>query len=325
MNVLIVCHAGSGIGLGHLTRSLVIGKALQKKFDANVRYLIQSEPIIRHDLDEFGYDFLPPERDLAAAIEVIKPVDLILLDLQPQRVSSNLQPVIRSLRTEGIKVVAIDGLRDFREDLDLIFIPSYRLDVADEWQSGTPVAFGWDCYLLDDKDGAGEWTPGNQVLALTGGSDATGLGLSWPSLLNEELPSSAVLDWVTGPFASMPIIPKPARIMINQHIAPEGLGQLMRQANYAVTVFGVSFFELLSLGVPTVVFSPYGDKDSAELQGIAEAGIALTATDEKEATSQLIRLMTDETLARQLSEKANELLCVSGTVRLCSEISKLMH
>lgn len=325
MNVLIVCHAGSGIGLGHLTRSLVIGKALQKKFDANVRYLIQSEPISRHDLDEFGYDFLPPERDLAAAIEVIKPVDLILLDLQSQRVSSNLQPVIRSLRTEGIKVVAIDGLRDFRDDLDLIFIPSYRLDVALEWQSGAPVVFGWDCYLLDDKDRAGEWAPGNQVLALTGGSDATELGLSWPSLLNEELPSSAVLDWVTGPFSSAPIIPKQQRIKINNHVAPEGLGQLMRQANYAVTVFGVSFFEVLSLGVPTVVFSPYGDKDAAELNGIAETGVALIAADEKDATKKLVKLMADDALALRLSERANELLCVSGTIRLCSEISKLMH
>lgn len=325
MNVLIVCHAGSGIGLGHLTRSLVIGKALQKKFDTNVRYLIQSEPIRRRDLDEFGYDFLPPEGDLAAAIETIRPVDLILLDLQPHRVSSNLQPVIRRLRTEGIKVVAIDGLRDYREDLDLIFIPSYRLDVADGCQTGAPVVFGWDCYLLDAKDVAGEWTPGNQVLALTGGSDATGLGLAWPSLLNEELPSSAVLDWVTGPFSSMPIIPKPARIKINQHIAPEGLGQLMRQANYAVTVFGVSFFELLFHGVPTVVFSPYGDKDAAVLKGIAEAGVALIAKDEKDATKQLVSLMSDDALARRLSEKAHEILCVSGTVRLCSEISKLMH
>lgn len=325
MNVLIVCHAGSGVGLGHLTRSLVIGKALQKKFDANVRCLIQSEPIKRRDLDVFKYDFLSPEQDIADAIEAIKPLDLILLDLQPQRVPSSLRPAIKSLRAEGVKVLAIDGLREYKEDLDLVFVPSYRLGAADEEESGAPVVFGWDCYLLDEMCETTKWTPGNQVLALTGGSDATQLGLSWPSLLNQELPVRTILDWVTGPFSFMPIIPEPARIKINEHVAPEGLNRLMRQANYAVTVFGVSFFELLSLGVPTVVFSPYGDKDSVELKGIAEAGVALVARDEKDATKQLVRLMADETLARRLSEKSNELLCVSGTVRLCSEISKLMH
>lgn len=323
MNVLIACQAGSGVGLGHLSRSLVIGEALQTKLGARVRYLIQSEPIQRHELDVFPHEFLPPEADISSALAAIDPVDLILLDLQFQHLLPNILYTIKQQRANGTKVVAIDGLIEHHVDLDLVFVPSCQLGSVDKLAPESPVVFGWDCYLLDEKQTKGNWCPGDHVLVLTGGSDAAQLGLTWPSLLDQALSPRAVLDWVVGPFAMRPILPKQQRLEINQHIAPEGLGTLMSQANYAVTVFGVSFFELLFLGVPTVVFSPYGNKDLLILREIEAAGVGLVATDEKDAAKKLNRIMEDEVLARRLSDRAKALVSVSGTVRLCSEISKI--
>ena len=67
MKVLITCHAGIGIGLGHLSRSLVIAKALQDRFGAEVQWLIQSDPLARHELSAFQHRFVPPDHDLATA------------------------------------------------------------------------------------------------------------------------------------------------------------------------------------------------------------------------------------------------------------------
>ena len=84
-----------------------------------------------------------------------------------------------------------------------------------------------------------------QVLALTGGSDATGLGKTWPTLLNETLAIETKLDWVTGTYAQQPVWPLTPRFSMLNYQSPSGLDNLMVAANYAVTVYGVSFFELL--------------------------------------------------------------------------------
>lgn len=111
---------------------------------------------------------------------------------------------------------------------------------------------------------------------------------------------------------------------MTQHLAPNGLQTLMSTTNYAVTVYGVSFFELLQLGVPTVVFSPYGERDDPELQEIEQEELAIVAKDEKDATQKLIALMNNEELAAQLSGTAAGRLKSQGVDRLCSEVKMLM-
>lgn len=325
MKALIVCQAGVGVGLGHLSRSLVIAKMIQVRFCAEVSLLIQSEPLRREDISVFRHRFIPPEQDLARQVEADSPVDLMVFDLHPQRIPNRLEEVIKVLRSAGTKVIAVDGLLKFRPVLDLIFIPSFHFNrSAGLQQERATILYGWDCFLLDVEQKHTAWTPGLRVLTLTGGSDATYLGATWPSLLDAHLATDVTLDWVTGPFAKNPSFPKVPRIKIVEHVAPTSLGTLMQQANYAVTVFGVSFFELLYLGVPTVVFSPYGGKDNAELSVIAESGVALVATDEHAATEELVGLMHNDTLARQLSVQARAKLNVPGIRRLESAIADLM-
>ena len=108
------------------------------------------------------------------------------------------------------------------------------------------------------------------------------------------------------------------------HQSPQGLDELMVSANYAITVFGVGFFELLHYGVPTVVFSPYGSKDDEELAGIAREGIARVATNEVAAVAELKALIVDNTLASSLSRCAKQKLSVSGGHKLTRAIAEMM-
>jgi len=236
-----------------------------------------------------------------------------------------MQAMLIALQFSGCRLVAIDGLLQYRAMLDLIFIPSFHhADPADA-RNAAPIVFGWDCFLLNLHETPRGWQPGRRVLALTGGSDATGLGQTWPAILDGTLPSDTVCHWVKGPFAQAPVLPQAPRIQFHTHLAPSGLGSLMQSSSYAVTVFGVSFFELLYLGIPTVVFSPYGSKDDLELDAITKAGAALVARDEREATDRLFALMHDDHLAAQLSLCARALLNTPGAERLCAEIASLMN
>ena len=328
-NVLVACNAGDGVGLGHLSRSLVAAEALRSRLGAGVRLLVQGNQINRSDLDTFPHRFVTKDQDLAKVVLVEyarQCVDIVVFDLHRDSlpVPASMQAMFITLRSAGCRIVAIDGLLQYRAMLDLIFIPSFQhADPADA-RNLAPIVFGWDCFLLNLKETPRGWQPGPRVLALTGGSDVTGLGQTWPTLLDATLPYQTELHWVTGPFAHAPALPQAPRIQFHSHLSPSGLGPLMQASNYAITVFGVSFFELLYLGIPTVVFSPYGGKDDQELVAIAKTGAALVARDEREATERLFALMHDDGLAAQLSLNARTRLNTPGGRRFCAEIALLM-
>lgn len=327
MNVLIVCHAGAGIGLGHVTRSLVVARALHQNLGANIRLLIQGNPVQRDDLSRFSNQFLGLGENLAAAIcHTAKQddVEVVVLDLQPRLVPTNIDSLLRMLRRNGCKVISVDGLISHRNSLDLIFIPSFRFSPLQHVSGAAPIVFGWDCILLNVERSPVDWKPGRNVLVLSGGSDARGLGKTWPTLLNDTLPDGSELHWVTGPYAEQPVWPFLPRTMMINHQSPSGLDDLMMAANYAVTVYGVSFYELLYYGVPTVVFSPYDKKNDAELAVIAEAGVAMVARDEVDAVAKLCELIEDNQTAVALSQCSKQKMSACGGTKFARAVATLL-
>lgn len=327
MNVLIVCHAGSSLGLGHLTRSSVVARALHDELGANVQLLIQGEAVQRSDLNHYCHEFIELGENLLDAVgdrAIQNNAQLVVFDLHPNLVPENIERLLIALRKAKCKVVAVDGLVNQRDNLDLIFIPSFCFSPLEAIVNATPILFGWDCFLLNVKCLPVDWIPGRKVLALTGGSDATGLGNSLAQRLNESLSSDAELHWVTGPYAKQPVWPVFPRIAMVNHQSPSGLDDLMVASSYAITVYGVSFFELLYYGVPTVVFSPYGNKDDAELAAIEGEGVALVAKNEADAVKKLKTLMADDVLATSLSQCARKRFSVSGGHKFVQAVSGLI-
>ncbi len=250
-------------------------------------------------------------------------VDLLLLDLPARHLPSWVSPYLAGVRSTGGIAVSIDNF-DLRSQVDITFIPSFRVpqNVFGS-EDDSSVIHGWDCFLLDENTQPISWRPGHRVLALTGGSDATNLGRNWPALLDASLPVTTELNWVTGPFAIPPRLPNRPRLKIKEHLAPSDLKSLMQCADYAITVYGVSFFELLQLGIPTVVFSPYGKKDFAELDEIQRDRLAIIARDEVDATEKLVGLMASHSLAAELAARGAARLKYPGVNRLCDEIRHL--
>lgn len=323
---LIVCHAGAGIGLGHLMRSLVVARALQDKASAGVRLLIQGDSVQRADLELLPHRYVARQDDLAAAIldeTAAALTDVVLFDLHPRLLPPSLATLLGRLQERGIRLVGIDSLADYCNDLDLALIPSFHADPARLARCHKPVHYGWDCYLLKRTRQAHPWVAGQRVVVLTGGSDATGLGQSLPTLLDQALPHSTEVHWVRGPYARPPRVPASPRLQWVLHEAPEGLDDLIAASHYALTVYGVSFFELLQHGIPTVVFSPYDHKDDAELQALEREAVAVVAAGEQQAVEALQRLMADATTAGALAQRAASRLSADGAWKLAERIQAL--
>ena len=327
MNVLIVCHAGRGVGLGHLTRSILVARSMQQKFGAYIQLLVQGDSIKQEYLSGFEYQFLEGDKDLGFVIRQqvqAHNIQIIVFDLYPLQIPESFSDLLSELRQDNCKLISIDGLIDYHNKLDLIFIPSFHFLPPLELNIEIPVLFGWDCYLLNIKSKPAEWKPGKRVLVLTGGSDVTKLGETLHAQLNAVLPDFTEVNWVTGPYAETPVWPELQKIKMSNYNAPSGLDELMLKSNYALTVYGVSFFELLYYGVPTVVFSPYGNKDDVELAVIEAEGIALVATDEIDAVHKLKQLMASDNLAMSLSKKAKQMMSVPGGQKFVQAVSELV-
>ena len=328
MNILIVCHAGKRMGLGHLKRSIVVAHSMKKKFDADVSFLVQGDSIKNDYLSDFKYQTFEVNKDLSAKIRqqvVALDIQIIIFDLYAELVTVDFDGLLSELKKMNCKLISIDGLVNYHNNLDLIFIPSFYFSSRSNLKVDIPVVFGWDCYLINTNKTQIDWEQGKRVLVLTGGSDTTNLGKTLPSQFNDVLAEDTELNWVTGPFADKPVFPKNNKFKIINHQAPSALDELMIKSNYALTVFGVSFFELLYYGVPTVVFSPYGNKDDNELNVIKAEGVALVAKDELDAIKKLEELMSDNILAESLSVNAKKLMSMPGEMKFTDVVSKLME
>ena len=95
------------------------------------------------------------------------------------------------------------------------------------------------------------------------------------------------------------------------------------KSNYVLSVFGVSFFEVLQYGVPTVVYSPYAGKDDLELAALEEERVAVVAKDACTAILYLIDLMDNVKLAKACSQTALTKLSVNGAQKLSEAVCTL--
>ncbi|NJD05697.1 MAG: hypothetical protein FIA97_04270 [Methylococcaceae bacterium] len=218
----------------------------------------------------------------------------------------------------------MDGLLDQVQRLELVWLPSFYMPPDRRSDLAPHVRFGWDRYLIRRHPSPPEWQPGMRVLVLTGGSDVTGLGRVLPRLLDAGLPPGTTVCWVQGPYADPPDLPEMPSLSWTIEQSPEGLGNLLAESGYVLTVYGVSLFEALQCGRPTVVFSPYDGRDDRELEALAAENVAVVSDAWESAVASLAQLMADTERARRLAAAARSRLAVDGAFALAEEIAILI-
>lgn len=324
---LIVCHSGQDAGLGHLTRSLFIAKALKKKITEDLTIIIHGDKINRSDLNNFNHFYCETSEEFSLLIINLvnsKNINLIFFDLHLPLIYSNFENLLLELKKKQIKIISIDSLYNYSKHLDLIFVPSFQKPVLDNAKYSNLI-YGWDCLLLNVNKTPKKWVKGSKILILTGGSDAANLGEIFPEKLCSNINKHSVINWVVGPYSQKPNLQgtKNPNITFRTHTQQINLDNLICNTNYAITVYGVSFFELLYYGIPTVVFSPYGEKDRTDLEIIKKENLAMVAKDESEAILLLNQLMNKDAEALRLSSNARKKLSKLGDTNLINCVKNM--
>ncbi|MDJ0837240.1 MAG: hypothetical protein QNK37_12035 [Acidobacteriota bacterium] len=255
--------------------------------------------------------------DLARALDFSgdKPPKIIVCDLPPKLVTPNLLQVIAK-RPEHCVLAGIDHTLPPESGAQLNWVPSFF------GRASPKTRFGWDCYLLEKPIHTKSWSPRPEVVILTGGSDTYRLGRTLPALLHTALPPELTITWIQGPFAPPP--DRPAE-RFQVHHNPPDISALLARAGYALAVYGVSFFECLAHGLPTVVLTPDRPEDDLELTALDDTETALRATTTEQAVTMLAELCRDETAAELLAKTANKLIDGKGPQRLAEALMDLVQ
>jgi spore coat polysaccharide biosynthesis predicted glycosyltransferase SpsG len=326
LRVLLICHISSEIGIGHLSRLLALAETLRKDNNVIPEFLIFGDFIKKDELANFNIHAFSLADDFIDTIENILKIsnfDALIFDLYPEHNIDNLDKLFVQLKQRNIYLISIDSLIEHCKILDLIWIPSFNFDCGKYTDCTSVLKSGWDSFLIQKRLQHKDWTPGSKVLVLTGGSDVSNLGKTLPVQLDELLDKSTEVHWVKGPFSGSPILPNKCRLNWIVHNAPEHLDELIIQSDYVMTLFGVSFFEVLQYGIPTVVFSPYGNKDNDELNALSKEGVAMVVNNPILAINSLTKLMNNDKLAKEYSMNALKKMSTNGVQKLSKEIYSL--
>ena len=144
-------HAGEGIGLGHLRRSLVAARSLSTRSGAQVDFVVVGQNID----DALARDFKIHITTTTGPINVVvnrliknRRYKAICFDLFNPLLVDNMSMTLANARTTGCKIIAIGSLSGFEGFIDLLYIPSFMPPVYSELaEFQGRLAFGWDSYL----------------------------------------------------------------------------------------------------------------------------------------------------------------------------------
>ncbi len=285
LRVLLLVSQGPTIGLGHLTRTIRAARALQDAVSAGVALLIAGPPLEIKGLRLIPHRFT---ENLSEALEAEgAKADVIISDLHHSQVDPTLLSKLGDLKRAGVRLASIDFCLP-KALVHLNWVPSFymRPGVAEPDKH----RYGWDCYLLESTiKTRHQSNDGPVIAALSGGSDAFGLGSLLPKHIDALLPEDCSIIWVQGPYAPAPDIPANPRLIWTLMHNPSDLNGVLAQCSHAITVYGVSFFECLAAKLTTVVITP--NQDPGEMAALDEAQAALRFEDPLAAVTGMANLL----------------------------------
>ena len=330
MNILLACSRSKTIGLGHFSRMLALRNSLAQAEDFHPYFSVLGDNVHAVDSKNIEMDIVsaltPDYFQLVRDFVEVNHVKLFIMDFHKSTEGPELLEFLKWARAKGIVLVAVDSFIGYREYLDHIWLPSVHFDVSKicKQKGFCDVSFGWDHFLLERVAVNSNWQADRCVLVMTGGADVLNLGDWLPELLDTKLEPSTKVDWVKGPYATFPMLPINPKLTWSIHDNPRDLNKLISESSYILTQFGVSFFEAVQAGIPTVVMPLDPSENRPELDLIQKEEVALVAHDIEEAADILALLIADKTLAENLAETAKKKMRVNGCDLFVSKVKDLM-
>ncbi len=251
-NILIRCDASKEIGLGHITRCLVLANELRD--DKNrVYFAIKNYEIAIEKIKEQQFDMIVADDnfDYFKWIEDIieqQKIDIFIGDVR----DGFPIELISYMKNKNILTVAIDEPSEYSKECDLCFYPPHAS--IDKSKYKGKVYQGLEYVILREefyKEYEKKKNDIPNILVMMGGTDAYNLSYEVVKRINESnenIEILVILNKNHQDYEKIKILDK------NIHIYSDikNMAEFLFKIDFAVITFGMSAYEMLIMNIPTV-------------------------------------------------------------------------
>ena len=255
-------------GMGHIMREIVLGRKLTER-GCDVGYVTYNRTAgatrLTNEIGkwDFRFDVTQQSEDaILRHLQVAQP-DIFIIDVE----HGPMRGFLEEAKKYADKVVVIGGvgfvINDQEAIDELVDLQVFQSIALNEKLYATRNALVGAEYVIigEDYRAAREsYTGGDGILISMGGGDPFGLLPSVFAKLRQAFPNEHITR-VYGPSAKLPIkphwhrrnstytVPSP---LLATHIAPASLAPLMAEHKVLVTALGMTVYEAMCVGIPTI-------------------------------------------------------------------------
>jgi len=248
-NILIRCDASKEIGLGHLSRCLVLAKGFRQK-NHKVFFAIRENSLAIQIIKDKGFEFfLPSSTDYDQWLQ--KEVDINNISIFIGDVRDNLPPrTIQNFQKKGILCIAVDEPSEYAKECDICFYPPHTKIESHEYKG--KVYQGFEYVILRDqfyKTHKKHYHNKPNLLVMMGGTDTYNLSFTIiQQLLLKKIDTniSLIINKNHQDFLQLSNIAPSVKL----HSNIQDMATFLTQIDFAIITFGVSAYELVAMGIP---------------------------------------------------------------------------
>lgn len=315
--VLLIADDGPDFGLGHIRRMEYLQDEIIRNTEIPCTILSRD----RRDTGASSHREVEPFcRYVCDVIAKVQPA-LCVFDLKLSgwldtwgSVKASLQP---HARTVGIDVPA-----EWIERFDYVIHPGVaKFELSTNranWRGGPP-------WVLVAREPRWNPKPGPSRVTVTTGSQDFERFFGW---LDEKLTTltdqGMEVNWVVGKHREDRLSSLNSQGGRIRYVTDIRLSERFVASSVVLTRFGVTAFELLARGVPTIILPGWTAGENNEVRELENAGVALVATTADQIPQLTLQLASDRNLQTRLSKKAEDYFSIESPHPLAKLVMQLV-
>lgn len=256
-NILIRCDASQSIGLGHITRCLVLANEFKKGGD-NIFFAIKNNELAIEKIKEQQFDMIIASDDnfdyfkwIVDIIEQQK-IDIFIGDIR----DGFPIELISYMKNKNILTVAIDEPSDYAKECDVCFYPPHA--IIDKTKYKGKVYQGLEYVILRDEFYEKFEKVKNEipnVFVMMGGTDAYNLTLQVIKKIDtckEDFDIRVILYEKHKDINLLNEFLKISNHKITIHNKVENMASFLNNIDFTISQFGTIAYEYLAKNIPAV-------------------------------------------------------------------------
>lgn len=306
--ILYITNISKRDGMGNYSRIIKLyksNKSIPKKkiFLLSDNYQIN---IKNKNFKAFNYNDNKMSYDLERRINNYNP-SVIIIDLNKKYMNKYLKKIILSKK---YKIIVIDyfdeKLKDF---VNIHWIPSVSFK-----NKSKNIFSGWDTIILNKLNNYKNKNKKiNNIAIFSGASDTYKIGFSLPLLIDEKFKDHKInFKWIQGPFAKKPILPKNTNNSWEIIQDPKSIDPILNKTKLAISIFGVTAFEIFNHNIPSVIIFPKRTKYDIDYKFFKKNKFCISVRTIKQIPKSLLQLNDNIYLCKQIKNNLNKININSG-------------